>query len=143
MEHPHTGGIDVELAAIRGHRLHDAEGELRLVGELAGMNCLGAGLGKSMKSVDCAEPSGNLGPIHPAHGCTKRIADGHAEQCAEELILCCVWHLTHPNPRMSACTSLTLNWSNPRLPACNKGRHSGQEPRFDIVPNERGNIRGF
>ena len=85
-----------KFAAIRGHRFHDAESELRLIGELARMNLFGAGLSASLKSVDRPEAGGDLRPIHPADGCAEGVADRHAEQCAEELILCCVWHLTHP-----------------------------------------------
>src|SRR5215217_7127654 len=135
MEHSHPRGIEIEVAAIGSHRLHDAESELRLIGELARMNLFGAGLGSTLKSVDRSKLSGNLGAIHAAHGCTEGIADGHAEECAQELILCCIWHLTHPNPRASVCRSLTLNLPNPRLPACDNRRSSGQEPRFDIAPN--------
>src|SRR5215212_10418520 len=118
MKHSHSRGIEIEVAAIGSHRLHDAEGELGLIGELARMNLFGVGLGSTLKPVDRAEFSGNLGPIHAAEGCTEGIADGHAEECAQELILCCVWHLTHPNPRASVFRSLTLNRPNPRLPAC-------------------------
>ena len=47
-----------------------------------------------MKSVDRPELGADLGSrFMPAHGCTEGVADGHAEECAEELILCCVWHL--------------------------------------------------
>jgi|SRR5215207_267882 len=96
MEHPYPGSVEVEIAAIRGHRFHDAESDLSLIGELAWMNLFGARLSASQKSVDRPEPCGDLGPIHPAHGCAEGVADGHAEECAKELILCCVWHLTHP-----------------------------------------------
>jgi hypothetical protein len=142
MEHSHSRSVEVEIAAIGGHRLHDAESELGLIGELARMNLFSAGLSTSLKTVDRAELRADLGSIHAAHGCTEGVADSHAEERAEELILCCVWHLTHPNPPASVCISLTPNRWNPRLPACDKGRQSGQEPRFDIAPNERGNARG-
>ena len=102
VEHPHTGGVDVELAAIGGHRLHDAESQLRLIGELAGMDLFSAGLRPSMKSVDAAVPISDLGLVHTAEGRAKGIADRHAEQCAEELVLCCVWHLHHPNPERAS-----------------------------------------
>jgi hypothetical protein len=96
MEHPHSGRVEVEIAAIRGHRFHDAEGELGLIGELAWMYHFGAGLSGSLKSVDRLEAGSNLGPIRPARGCTEGVTDGHTEECAEELVLCCVRHLTHP-----------------------------------------------
>jgi hypothetical protein len=98
MKHPHAGGFEVEVAAIGGHRLNDAQGELRLIGELARVNWFSTGLSSTLKSVDRTELTGDLGAIHPAHGSAEGVADCHAEQSAEELILCCVWHLTHPNP---------------------------------------------
>jgi hypothetical protein len=98
VEHPHPGGVEVEIAPIRRHRFHNAEGELRLIGELAGMNLFGAGFSASQKSVDRPETGGDLCSIHPTYGCTEGVADGHAEECAEELILCCVCHLAHPKP---------------------------------------------
>jgi hypothetical protein len=98
MEHPHAGGVEVEIAAIRGHRFHYAEGELRLIGELAWMNVFAAGLRASLKSADRPEPGGDSGSIHPGHGSTEGVADGHAKECTEKLILCCVWHLTHSKP---------------------------------------------
>src|SRR4029079_19502431 len=97
-----------EVAAIRGHRLHNAEGKLRLIRELAGMDLFGVRLGIPMKSIDLAEPSGDLLPSHPAHGGAEGVADGHAEQCAEELVLCSVWHLNHPTSPASASASWTL-----------------------------------
>src|SRR5215207_3894709 len=133
VEHAHSSSVKVEVAAIRGHRFHDAEGDLRLISELAGMNVFGARLGASLKSVDRPEPGDDLGPIHSADRYAEGVADGHAEECAEELILRCVCHLTHPNSPASAGTSLTPNRSNPRLPACYDSRHSGQEPCLDIV----------
>src|SRR5215208_2023195 len=104
MEHPHPSGVEVEMAAIRCHRFHDAESDLRLIGEFAWLNLFRVRLNASLKSVDRPEPGGDLGPVHPAHGCAEGVADGHAEECAKELILGCVWHITPPKTHPRAPT---------------------------------------
>src|SRR4051812_16498883 len=88
VEHSHSGSFEIEVAAVRGHRFDDAKGKLRLIGELAWMNLFGSGFSASLISVDRPEPIGDFGPVHPTYWSTEGVADGHAEECAKELIFC-------------------------------------------------------
>jgi hypothetical protein len=92
----HPGRLRIEAAAVGGHRLDDAEGELGFVGELAGVFFGAVRRAGAVVAIDAAETLGDLFGSQTAGGRAEGVADRHAKEGAEKSVFGCVSHCLFP-----------------------------------------------